>query len=82
MELYNMSPRSFYGFNKKMVFLQGTARLFFENYKRLEDQCVDILDAIFLIQNPKFTGEEKITSNPWKGLVIKGVLASASPRNQ
>ena len=37
MELYNMSPRSFYGFNKKMVFLQGTARLFFENYKRLED---------------------------------------------
>lgn len=69
-----MSPRSFYGFNKKMVFLQGTARLFFENYKQLEAQCIDILDAIFLIQNPKFTGQEKRHMNPWKGIIIKGAL--------
>ena len=49
-----MSPRSFAGISQKMKFLQEICKTFLEQIQEQYQHAVDIMDEIFLIQEPKF----------------------------
>ena len=44
MSIYSMSPRSFYGLNKKLTFVQDICRKFMYRLKHLCEQNIDLLD--------------------------------------
>lgn len=63
MSIYSMSPRSFYGLNRKLTFVQDICRKFMYKLKDLCEQNIDLLDQMFLLESPNFN-----VKNPFTGV--------------